>query len=84
MMDAMQPKTPDAVLAGLNQHGASIGAKKVCFICLVFKFFFFCTQKLIEIEIKRAVVQGAVIDLQMAIRPYNQCTEYWLIIVRSF
>ena len=41
MMDAMQPKAPDAVLAGLNQHGASIGAKKVCFICLVFKFFFF-------------------------------------------
>ena len=34
---SMQPKTPDAVLAGLNQHGASIGAKKVCFICLVFK-----------------------------------------------
>ena len=46
MMDAMQPKTPDAVLAGLNQHGASIGAKKVCFICLVFKFI-----KLIETAI---------------------------------
>ena len=41
MMDAMQPKTPDAILAGLNQHGASIGAKKVCFICLVFKFILF-------------------------------------------
>ena len=41
MMDAMQPKTPDAVLAGLNQHGAAIGAKKVCFICIVFKLFFF-------------------------------------------
>ena len=40
MMDAMQPKTPDAVLAGLNQHGASIGAKKVCFICLVLFFKF--------------------------------------------
>jgi len=26
---AMQPKTPEAVLAGLNQHGASIGAKKM-------------------------------------------------------
>ena len=29
MMDAMQPKTPDAVLAGLNQHGAAVGAKKM-------------------------------------------------------
>ena len=29
MMDAMQPKTPDAVLAGLNQHGAAVGAKKI-------------------------------------------------------
>jgi len=28
-MDAMQPKTPDAVLAGLTQYGASIGAKKM-------------------------------------------------------
>jgi len=28
-MDAMQPKTPDAVLAALSQHGASIGAKKM-------------------------------------------------------
>ena len=27
MMDAMQPKTPDAVLAGLQQHGAAVGAK---------------------------------------------------------
>ena len=25
----MQPKTPDAVLAGLNQHGAAVGAKKM-------------------------------------------------------
>jgi len=29
MMDAMQPKTPDAVLAGLTQHGAAVGAKKM-------------------------------------------------------
>jgi len=29
MMDAMQPKTPDAVLAALNQHGAAVGAKKM-------------------------------------------------------
>merc|ERR1711981_196068 len=29
MMDAMQPKTPNAVLAGLNQHGAAVGAKKM-------------------------------------------------------
>jgi len=29
MMHAMQPKTPEAVLAGLNQHGAAVGAKKM-------------------------------------------------------
>lgn len=29
MMDAVQPKTPDAVLAGLSQHGASVGARKM-------------------------------------------------------
>ena len=29
MFNAIQPKTPDAVLAGLQQHGASVGAKKL-------------------------------------------------------
>jgi len=29
MMDAMQPKTPEAVLASLQQHGAAVGAKKM-------------------------------------------------------
>jgi len=29
MFNAIQPKTPDAVLAGLQQHGASVGAKKM-------------------------------------------------------
>jgi len=29
MMSAVQPKTPDAVLAGLTQHGAAVGAKKM-------------------------------------------------------
>jgi len=27
MMGAVQPKTPGAVLAGLQQHGAAVGAK---------------------------------------------------------
>lgn len=29
MFNAIQPKTPQAVLAGLQQHGASVGAKKL-------------------------------------------------------
>jgi len=29
MFGAVQPKTPDAVLAGLQQHGAAVGAKKM-------------------------------------------------------
>ena len=29
MFNAIQPKTPNAVLAGLQQHGASVGAKKL-------------------------------------------------------
>merc|ERR1711874_728710 len=29
MMDAMQPKTPEAVLAGLTQHEAAVGARKM-------------------------------------------------------
>jgi len=29
MMNAVQPKTADGVLAGLQQHGASVGAKKM-------------------------------------------------------
>ena len=29
MFNAIQPKTPGAVMAGLQQHGASVGAKKM-------------------------------------------------------
>ena len=29
MFNAVQPKTPGAVFAGLQQHGASVGAKKL-------------------------------------------------------
>ena len=29
MFNAVQPKTPGAVMAGLQQHGASVGAKKL-------------------------------------------------------
>ena len=29
MFNAVQPKTPGAVMAGLQQHGASVGAKKM-------------------------------------------------------
>ena len=29
MFNAVQPKTPAAVLSGLQQHGASVGARKL-------------------------------------------------------
>jgi len=29
MMNAVQPKTPDAVLQALQQHGAAVGGKKM-------------------------------------------------------
>ena len=29
MFNAIQPKTPSAVMSGLQQHGASVGARKL-------------------------------------------------------
>ena len=38
MFGAVQPKTPDAVLAGLQQHGAAVGAKYVFIHSLIHSF----------------------------------------------
>ena len=54
MFNAIQPKTPGAVMAGLQQHGASVGARKMMQVMIMILMMMMMIMMMMQWEFRHA------------------------------